>query len=245
MNRKTRVRNTFFLLGTILMFCVPQLTLLPHAASREDRFYSIQSGTFRQLPQALSTVKTLRKRGFLAFYREEKVREKGTRYVVYVGRYPSREEARQGAKDLKEKGLISAFLIRETTDFEGEQKSIAEPEERGLTIEEIAFRKEGHDKETVMIRADRSFTPVTFPIEGEHLRLVIDIKNSKPYAQGLSKISAGGQFVEKIRTFFHAETKTQRVVLDLSSSMSYKIRQLFFKKDNTFVVIIERKGQQP
>jgi hypothetical protein len=239
--RKTREKNTFFLLGTLLLSCILQLTVLPHAASREDRLYSIQFGTFRQLPRALNVVETFRKRGLPAFYREEEVRGKGTCYVVYVGRYPSKKEARQGAKGLEERGLVSGFLIRDTTDLEGEQKSGAEPRDQGLTIKDIAFRKAGHDSENVLIRADRSFTPVIFPIEGGPLRLVIDIKSSKPFAQEFSEIPAGGEFVKKIRTFFHSETKTQRVVLDLSPSKSYKIQQLFFKKDNTFAVIIERK----
>jgi Protein of unknown function (DUF1566)/SPOR domain/AMIN domain len=238
--RNTGGRNTFFLLGTLLISCILQLTVLPHAASREDRVYSIQFGTFRQLPRALNVVETFRERGLPAFYREEEVRGKGTCYVVYVGRYPSKEEARQGAKGLGEKGLVSGVLIRDTTDLDGGQKSGPEPEVQGLTIEEIAFRKAGPDRESVLIRADRSFTPVIFPIEGGHLRLVIDIKSSKPYAQGLSEIP-GGEFVEKIRILYHSETKTQRVVLDLSSSESYKIQQLFFEKDNTFAVIIERK----
>jgi hypothetical protein len=239
--REIRGRSNVFLLGILFICCILQLSVLPHAASGEDKLYSIQFGSFRELQRALNMAETFRKRGLLSFYREEVVRAKGTWYVVYIGRYPSKEEARQEAKDLMEKGLISSFLIRDTTDLDVERQSAAKPEEQALTIKDISFKKEGHDRESVLIRADRSFTPDLSPIEEGNLRLVIDIKRSKPYTRGFSEISTGGEFVEKVRMFFHSETNTQRVVLDLSSSKSYRIHQVFFEKDNTFAVVIERK----
>jgi hypothetical protein len=55
----------------------------------------------------------------------------------------------------------------------------------------------------------------------------------------LSQIAADGQFIERIRTFYHRENRTLRVVLDLQPSKKYRISQFFYRADNLYAVEVE------
>jgi hypothetical protein len=235
---RTGERGTVLLRKILLMTSVFMFMALQSGLAAEEPRYSIQVGAFKEDERARNLVERLSQDGHLSFYRAEEVRTKGTWYMVYIGEYPSREEARKQAKELKKKGVISEFLIRDTTGTGVTEKTSPEPT---LTIKDIEFKAEGEDKEVVLIRASRAFSPTVFPIEEGLLRLVIDIEDAGPYLRGLTELPVGGKFIQKIRTSYHREIRTLRVVLDLSSSTSYKIHQLFFEKENTFALVVERK----
>ena len=54
-----------------------------------------------------------------------------------------------------------------------------------------------------------------------------------------SRVEANGQFIERIRTFYHHENRTLRVVLDLQPSKSYRISQFFYQAQNVYTVEVE------
>lgn len=222
----------------LLITCFFMSMALQNGLAEEEPRFSIQVGSFKEVERASNLVERLSRDGHLSFSRQEEVPAKGTWYIVYVGEYPSREEARNQAKELRKRGVISEFLIRETTGTGATEKTSPEPT---LKIRDIEFKAESDDKEVVLIRASRAFKPTVFPIEGELLRLVIDIEETVPYQTGLTELPVEGKFVQKIRIFYHREIRTLRVVLDLVSSASYKIQQLFFEKENTFAVVVERR----
>jgi len=221
------------------ILCVCVFTALHSGLAGEEPRYSIQVGAFKEEARARNLEERLTRDGHLSFHREEEVCGTGTWHMVYIGQYPSREEARKQAKELKNKGVISEFLIRDTTGTGGAGKT--GPDQALLTIKDVEFKLESEDREVVLIRASRAFSPTVFPLEEGPLRLVIDIRDTGPYLSGLTQVPAGGNFIEKIRIFHHRDIRTLRVVLDLSSSQFYKIHQFYFEKENTFAVVVERK----
>lgn len=207
----------------------------------EERSYSIQVGAFKEYARARKLVERFTEQGHLSFSRLEEVRSTGTWHMVYVGKYPTRAEARRQAGEWKEKGVVSEFLIRETTSAVETEKPAPEP---ALTIRDVEFKAEGDDKEIVLIRGSRSFSPSVFPLEEGQLRLVIDIADALPYQKGLTELPGRGNSIQKVRIFYHREIKTLRVVLDLSSSKSYKVQQLLLEKEHAFAVVVEQKRME-
>lgn len=239
MRKGTRERGavrprTIMVITGVLFF-----TALQHGLAGEQPRYSIQVGAFKEGERARNLVKRLTRDGYVSFCREEEVGGKGTWSMVYLGQYPSREEAKKQAKELMNKGVISEFLIRDTTGMHAADKT--GPDTALLTIKGVEFKAESKEREVVLIRGSRAFSPTVFPLEEGTLRLVIDIKDTGPYLEGLTRIPAGGKFIERLRVFHHRDIMTLRVVLDLSSSQSYKIHQFFFERENTFAVAVEGK----
>ena len=108
-----------------------------------------------------------------------------------------------------------------------------------LVISEITFKLKSPGKETVWIQGNRAFTPSAFAIEEDKPQFVIDIKDTGPVKRELSQIAADGQFVERIRSFYHKENRTLRVVLDLHPAKKYRISQFFYQAQNIYAVEVE------
>ena len=108
-----------------------------------------------------------------------------------------------------------------------------------LVISEIAFKVKAPGKEAVWIQGNRSFTTTAFAIEEDKPRFVVDIKDTGPVKRELSRIAADGQFVERIRSFYHKENRTLRVVLDLHPAKKYRISQFFYQAQNIYAVEVE------
>ena len=221
---------------------------LPHPVSAETTAsYAIQVDAFKDLQRAEKRTEFLRAKGLDAFWKEERPGGKARRYVVYIGTYASRDEARKEAKRLKQEGVLVDYFIRtlDSTDQERPPQERKEPvpeeSEPGLVISEIVFKLKTPGKEAVWIQGNRPFTPSAFAIEEDNPRFVIDIKDTGPVKQEWSQIAADGQFIEKIRTFYHRENRTLRVVLDLQPSKSYRISQFFYQAQNLYAVEVEGK----
>ena len=95
-----RILSLFFILSTIC------------TADEKKKIYSVQLGAFKQLDNALSMVDRIRKLGHHPFYRHETIEGRGKLYIVYIGRYGSREEAEKEAGILRKSNIASAYLIR-------------------------------------------------------------------------------------------------------------------------------------
>jgi hypothetical protein len=222
------------------------LAALPHPVSGQtEASYAIQADTFSDAQRAAKKTELLKKKGLDASYRESRPAGKPKRYIVYIGNYESRDEARKEAKRLKQEGLVSGYTIvsLKTQDRPKPAQEQKEPPpkatEAGLVISEITFKLKSPGKETVLIQGSGPFTPSAFAIEEDKPRFVIDIKDAAPVKRELSRIAADGQLIERIRTSYHRETRTLRVVLDLQPSKHYRISQFFYQAQNLYAVEVE------
>ena len=232
----------------VVFLILSALVALPHPVSGQTSgSYAIQVDAFKDSKKATKQVDLLKKKGVDAFWKEEQPAGKAKRYIVYIGRYESRDEAREEAKRLKQEGLLADYTIKtlkssdEMRPSREPKESVSEKPQPGLEISEITFKLKAPGKEAVWIQGSGPFTPSGFAIEDDKPRFVIDIKDARPVKRELSRIAADGQFIERIRTFYHHENRTLRVVLDLQPSKSYRISQFFYQAQNIYAVEVEGK----
>ena len=146
---------------------------------------------------------------------------------------------------MKQEGVLVDYSIKtlkppdQKRSPQEQKEPVPKETEPGLVISEITFKLKSPGKEAVWIQGNRLFTPSAFAIEEDKPRFVIDIKDTAPVKRELSRIAADGQFIERIRTFYHQENRTLRVVLDLQPSKSYRISQFFYQAQNIYAVEVE------
>jgi len=222
------------------------LVALPHPVSGETTAsYAIQVETFKDLQTATKKTELLKKKGLDAFWKQERTGGKAKRYMVYIGNFESRDEAQSEAKRLKQEGVLVDYSIKtlkppvQKRAPQEQKEPVPGKTESDLVISEITFKLKSPGKEAVWIQGNRLFTPSAFAIEEDKPRFVIDIKDTAPVKRELSRIAADGQFIERIRTFYHQEKRTLRVVLDLQPSKSYRISQFFYQSQNIYAVEVE------
>jgi hypothetical protein len=222
------------------------LVALPHPVSGQTAAsYAIQVDTFKDFQKAIKRTDLLKKKGLDAFWKEEQTAGKDKRYIVYVGNYVSREEARQEAERLKQEGVLADYIIRTLKPMdrrrppEDQKETAPQKTESDLVISDITFKIKSPGKEAVWIQGNRFFAPSAFAIEEDTLRFVIDIKDARPVKREPFRIAADGQFIMRIRTFYHHENRTLRVVLDLQPSKKYRINQFFYQAQSIYAVEVE------
>lgn len=220
----------------------------PPAFSETSGSYAIQVDVFKDLQRAKKKTELLKNEGIEAFWKEETSAGKPKRYIVYIGNYASRQEAREEAKRLKQGGVLTDYSIKTLKPEppgkppQAREKSSPEKREPDLIISEIVFKPKAPGKEAVWIQGNAPFTPSAFALEEDNPRFVIDIKDTRPLKQDLSLLAAQGQCIERIRSFYHQENRTLRVVLDLQPSKNYHISQFFYQAQNIYAVEVEAKG---
>lgn len=101
-----RVRGVLFL-TPLLVFSVMRWT--PACA---ETSYGIQVGAYQDLDNAVDRVNHLKRLGYNAFYQYETVRGKGKWYRVYIDRFPTRKQALDKARVLRDLELIEDHDIR-------------------------------------------------------------------------------------------------------------------------------------
>jgi len=130
------------------------------------------------------------------------------------------------------------YLLAQSTGAANDKEQPAD--DTPLVITDIQFRLEKGTKERVLVFANRFIDPTVMALEGEKPRFVVDVRNTHSVKKGLKTIPVNGQFIQQIRTHHDTNTRTLRIVLDLSPNENYTVNQLFFKKDNLYVVEVER-----
>ena len=164
-------------------------------ADEQQKIYSVQLGAFKELNNAMSMVDRIKKLGHRPFYRQETIEERGKLYVVYLGRYASREEAENGAKILRKSNIASAYLIK-SWDM---KEAVLEGAGFRLVIKEITYQLGRDGKEKVFIHANRKFSPILFALEEGVPKSVVDIKDVDAFIKDQSKILVNGELIKQIR----------------------------------------------
>ncbi len=89
-----------------------------HAAAEQQplastaNHYTVQVSAFKKRSRADKKINQLVAKGHEAFYRHEDTGAKGQWFRVYVGRYATRQKAREAAQRLKRQGIIEWYAIR-------------------------------------------------------------------------------------------------------------------------------------
>lgn len=111
-------------------------------------------------------------------------------------------------------------------------------------ILDVSFEKSTNDKEMVLFRLSGFFPPIVFSSEEDKLRVVCDFLDGILGYGIENNIDTGGKYIEQLRIATHKSPDKVRVVLDLAEKYNYDLKQVFFKEDNLFVVIISNLGEK-
>jgi hypothetical protein len=109
---------------------------------------------------------------------------------------------------------------------------------------EVSFDDSSNRGEMVLFHLNDFFPPTVSAIEKNNPRVLCDFKNMRLSRDVQATIQANGKYVEGVRTAYHADKDTVRVVLDLSPDRDYDLQQVFFKNDNLFVLIVNELPAQ-
>jgi ketosteroid isomerase-like protein len=91
--------------------------------------------------------------------------------------------------------------------------------------------------ERLFIASNKYFVPKILTLEGDHPKIVIDIKPVFSW-NGPYRTPANGNLIRQIRTYMHPKSKTLRIVLDLKPSENYYIDQIYYEKRNIYCLEI-------
>ena len=114
----------------LLMVIVSMALFAQNRAIAGQRFYAIQVSSCKKQQSAVTEVNRFKKQGYDAFYRQEKIKNQGSWYRVYVGKHGNREEALKEAKAMKKQGHISYYSIRAVADLMNEERPRKEAVEK-------------------------------------------------------------------------------------------------------------------
>ena len=91
-------------------------------------WFAIQVSALPDLSRVQNEVSRLRDKGYDPYYRFEDTGSKGMWYRVYVGKYPTHEEARQTAERLVEQRVVKSYLLRKMLAEKDILYSVAPPD---------------------------------------------------------------------------------------------------------------------
>ncbi len=133
---------------------------------------------------------------------------------------------------------------------QGADENIADENTADITDDEIpvllnvSFERNTNDKEMVLFKLSGFHPPVVFSTEGEDLLVVCDFLEAV-LGYGVEKIiETQGKYISKVEIVKHQDPEKVRVVLHLDGKYRYDLKQVFFKEDNLFVVMISNLGQK-
>jgi hypothetical protein len=102
----------------------------------------------------------------------------------------------------------------------------------------ITFDDSSQKGEMVLFHLTDFHPPTVSAVEKDNPGVICDFTGIE-LNKGLQEtILANGKYVQKISTSKHSKPEKIRVTLSLSPSRDYDLQQVFFKKDNLFVLII-------
>lgn len=111
-------------------------------------------------------------------------------------------------------------------------------------LNSIEFDKESNRGEMIIFKLNSFNPPVVFGIEEDVPRVVCFFKDTGAGEHLRDLINTDGRFVKSIRVGKYHNPDNIRVVLDLVPSHNYDLQQVFFKEDNTFMIIIDAAGDK-
>lgn len=106
-------------------------------------------------------------------------------------------------------------------------------------IKKIQFEKTSSAEEKVFFTLNGFYPPEIFPLKGERPRIVCDFLNAQLENPIGCLTETDGDFIQDIRIGIHSSPKPKiRVVLDLVPNQAYNVQQIFFRKENIFLIIV-------
>ncbi|KGO34176.1 hypothetical protein JT06_09620 [Desulfobulbus sp. Tol-SR] len=96
----------------------------------------------------------------------------------------------------------------------------------------------------IFFRLNGFFPPTVSAVESDKPQVVCDFIGMAQQGGIEPVIEARGAYVQKIVTTVDRDPKKIKVVLELTAGRDYDLRQVFFKEDNLFVLIVNALDEE-
>jgi len=119
-----------------------------------------------------------------------------------------------------------------------------EPAPAGPLLQEISYENSSSKGEMIFFRLNGFFPPAVSAVESDKPQIVCDFTGMVMAEDVAPVIDARGAYVRKIVTTVDREPRKIKVVLELTAGRDYDLRQVFFKDDNLFVLIVNTLDEE-
>jgi hypothetical protein len=145
------------------------------------------------------------------------------------------------AKPVDEKPVPPVFPAQET-EKKSKAASTAQPATtatpQGPQLLNVTFDDSSSKGEMVLFHLTAFHPPTVSAVEKDNPKVVCDFVGMSLGKGVEENISAKGKYVQRISISKHSKPDKIRVELNLSPNRDYDLQQVFFKKDNLFVLIV-------
>lgn len=121
---------------------------------------------------------------------------------------------------------------------------VGEPSAAAPLLQEISYENSSSKGEMIFFRLNGFFPPTVSAVESDKPQVVCDFIGMAQQGDIAPVIEARGAYVQKIVTSVDRDPKKIKVVLDLTAGRDYDLRQVFFKEDNLFVLIVNALDEE-
>ncbi|MGW8159612.1 MAG: AMIN domain-containing protein [Desulfoprunum sp.] len=121
----------------------------------------------------------------------------------------------------------------------GEPSTLPDP-----LLQEITYENSSSKGEMIFFRLNGFFPPTVSAVESDKPQVVCDFIGMAQQGGIEPVIEARGAYVQKIVTTVDRDPKKIKVVLELTAGRDYDLRQVFFKEDNLFVLIVNALDEE-
>lgn len=111
-------------------------------------------------------------------------------------------------------------------------------------LQEITYENSSSKGEMIFFRLNGFFPPTVSAVESDKPQVVCDFIGMTQQGGIEPVIEARGAYVQKIVTTVDKDPKKIKVVLELTAGRDYDLRQVFFKEDNLFVLIVNALDEE-
>jgi outer membrane protein TolC len=129
-----------------------------------EKWYSLQVEASVRLHLAEDAVSRYKNKGLDSFYRYEDAGDKGMWYRIYIGRYPTKAQAKDAAADLIAQKIVDGFVLRKvsfdqeigyTVDTQTDEGDLADlkTEEQRLTVQQADSGPDLHGADRTAMKA--------------------------------------------------------------------------------------------
>ncbi len=113
-----------------------------------------------------------------------------------------------------------------------------------VVLFEVSYEKSTSGNEMVLFRLNGFFPPVVYSSEGNDLYVVCDFLNAVTAKDLAPPVSSGADYIRSISTTELEEPEKVRIIIELFNTYDYDLKQVFFKEDNLFVIILSSLGEK-
>jgi hypothetical protein len=109
---------------------------------------------------------------------------------------------------------------------------------------DVTYEKNTSGDEMVLFHLNGFYPPIVYSAESGELFVVCDFLDADLGTDDISVVTQDGRYIRQVKVESSKQPKKVRVVIELADGYRYDVKQVFFKEDNLFVVVLRSLGEK-